>query len=127
MFLGSIIGGIVQCGQIFLSAADLYQTTLPDWLNWRCGVCLTGVQPPMHAACACLQCCCMRLPCSPPAMIKRCVGRDGSVLMVLTTLFIFPACMTELMTQLEYLSIAGVPRKGLISLMAVASTCPHAC
>ena len=42
MFLGSIIGGIVQCGQIFLSAADLYQTTLPDWLNWRCAGCALG-------------------------------------------------------------------------------------
>ncbi len=50
MFLGSIIGGIVQCGQIFLSAADLYSNNVADWLNWR----------------------------------------DGSVLMVFTTIFIFP-------------------------------------
>ena len=50
MFLGSIIGGIVQCGQIFLSAADLYSSNVADWLNWR----------------------------------------DGSVLMVFTTIFIFP-------------------------------------
>ena len=50
MFLGSIIGGIVQCGQIFLSAAALYTDSVPDWLNWR----------------------------------------DGSVLMVFTTIFIFP-------------------------------------
>ena len=50
MFLGSIIGGIVQCGQIFLSAADLYSSNVAGWLQWR----------------------------------------DGSVLMVFTTLFIFP-------------------------------------
>ena len=50
MFLGSIIGGIVQCGQIFLSAANLYSSNVADWLQWR----------------------------------------DGSVLMVFTTLFIFP-------------------------------------
>ena len=50
MFLGSIIGGIVQCGQIFLSAADLYSDNVAGWLTWR----------------------------------------DGSVLMVFTTIFIFP-------------------------------------
>ncbi|CAL8465153.1 g4688 [Coccomyxa elongata] len=67
LFLGSIIGGIVQCGQIFLSAAQLYSDSIPDWL----------------------------------------VYRSGSVLMVFTTIFIFPPCMVELMTQLEYVSIAG--------------------
>ena len=50
-------------------------------------------------------------------MTKACMRRDGSVLMVFTTLFIFPACMTELMTQLEYLSIAGA---GCLHLPAVA-------
>ncbi len=59
LFLGSIIGGIVQCGQIFLSAAQLYSDSVPDWL----------------------------------------VYRSGSVLMVFTTIFIFPPCMVELMTQ----------------------------
>ena len=50
MFIGSIVGGVVQCGQIFLQAASLYSDNVADWLNWR----------------------------------------DGSVLMVLTTAFIFP-------------------------------------
>ena len=59
LFLGSIIGGIVQCGQIFLSAAQLYSDSVPDWLMYR----------------------------------------SGSVLMVFTTIFIFPPCMVELMTQ----------------------------
>ena len=50
MFIGSIVGGVVQCGQIFLQAASLYSDNVADWLQWR----------------------------------------DGSVLMVLTTVFIFP-------------------------------------
>ena len=35
MFVGSIIGGIVQCGQIFLSAASLYSDNVPGWLSYR--------------------------------------------------------------------------------------------
>jgi hypothetical protein len=62
LFLGSIIGGIVQCGQIFVSAAQLYSDSVPDWLQYR----------------------------------------SGSVLMVFTTIFIFPACMVELMTQVSH-------------------------
>jgi hypothetical protein len=59
MFLGSIIGGIVQCGQIFLAAADLFGGYIPDWIQYR----------------------------------------GGSIVMVFTTVFIFPICMVELMTQ----------------------------
>ena len=66
MFIGSIVGGVVQCGQIFLQAASLYSDNVADWLQWR----------------------------------------DGSVLMVLTTVFIFPvrpglACQSASPNQLR--------------------------
>lgn len=46
--------------------------------------------------------------------------------MVFTTLFIFPACMTELMTQLEYLSIAGDHEMYLSTAAVVPRACLNA-
>ncbi|CAL5226106.1 g8923 [Coccomyxa viridis] len=83
MFLGSIIGGLVQCGQIFLSTADLFSAHIADWLQWR----------------------------------------GGSLFMVFTTIFIFPACMVEFMTQLEYVSAAGF----LFVLMLLITVAVEAC
>lgn len=83
MFIGSIVGGVVQCGQIFLQAASLYSDNVADWLQWR----------------------------------------DGSVLMVLTTVFIFPTCMVELMTQLEYLSMAGFAFVIMLLITVIVEAC----
>lgn len=83
LFLGSIIGGIVQCGQIFLSAADLYSSNVPDWLNYR----------------------------------------SGSVLMVFTTLFIFPACMVELMTQASGSCSAFLEEEEVCNLLLFNQIC----
>ena len=61
LMLGTNIGGLVQCGEIFSSAAFFISGNVPNWI----------------------------------------AARSGSVLMVVTTIFIFPCCLVELMTQVR--------------------------
>ena len=73
------MGGIVQCGQIFLQAATLYSDNVADWLQWR----------------------------------------DGSVLMVLTTAFIFPVRPGFACHEHHCTSCREIPSGGLEGIAAL--------